>query len=121
MKKSIQRGNPHIPGGKPSKMEDNPFAQKRYAQLIRDGIESEDDFPMAVSMDNYREVYPNPKNRKPLRERKYGESPNVDEDIVEWKLRKYLNEGTIPPQKLRKKSTKSKPKKRKICTCAKQK
>jgi hypothetical protein len=106
-----------IPGGKPSKMEDNPSAQKHYAHLIKMGYETEDDFPMAVSMDNYREVYPNPKNRKSLRARDFDDANYPEEAIKEWKMRKYLNAGEIPPTELRK-HKKSKPKVKK-CSCKK--
>jgi len=95
-----------FPGGPVSPISENQRAQEHYARLIRDGVEDERDFPGAVSMDNYRDVYPNPKNRTPLRRRKFGDEGNVDADIYAWNLRNRPEE-----MELRKKcKTKAKPK-----------
>lgn len=92
-----ERNKAWMPGGPVTPIEENPRAQEHYRRLIAAGIEDINDYPFL--MDGSL----NPKNRTPLRQRKWGdEGKNIDDNIQAWKLRNQ-------PDELRKKA-KAKPK-----------
>ena len=70
-----------IPGGPISPMEDNPRAQEHYRRLIAAGIEDADEYPFLMDGSI------NPKNRTPLRERRWGDEGNTDDNIKAWNIR----------------------------------
>jgi len=87
-----------LPGGPVTPLEDNPRAQEHYHRLIAAGIEDADEYPFLMDGSI------NPKNRTPLRQRRFGDEGNIDDDIQAWKLRNQ-------PDELRKKcKSKAKPK-----------
>jgi hypothetical protein len=65
----------------------------RWAELDRLGQNQNGEYPPHM----------NPKHRTPLRERKFGDEGNIDDDIQAWNLRNH-------PDVLRKKKTTTKPK-----------
>ena len=89
-----------LPGGPVTPLEENPRAQAHYRRLIAAGVEDINDYPFLMDGSI------NPKNRTPLRQRRFGDEGNIDDDIQAWKLRNQ-------PEELRKKC-KAKPKQKRI-------
>jgi hypothetical protein len=90
---------------------------KWITQEFIDSVDSPEALEYLRQTQELGEKWYNPKNRKSLRNRKFGDVDNMDENIKEWKMRQYLKDNEIPPIKLRKKQRdKPKPKR---CSCKK--
>jgi hypothetical protein len=57
------------------------------------------------------------RSKLPLRERKFGDLEDLEEEIKDWKMREYINSNILPPKNLRRKKKSSNKSTR--CSCKK--